>query len=202
MTRHATDASLQKSREDDLVEQHLRFLDGYRRLQGGASEEPLRALADNTAAFKLYQGVTQALCAVFSSLGRSEDEDRPDTFVAVRRCINLPSEDESTQLLHRQLDILRKTTMALHALVTGRGTDRREMPTIPVPKPAIPVRSDVRGIARTKRPPNETEDLPTPKFDGPYEEMQSFIRAIPSQYCMVRRHNVPRARPSTRRKSG
>jgi len=210
MVRKIALESSRESLESGLIEQHHVFLDGYRRIQDGASTEAIRSLAANPEAFGMFQGVTQALCAVFSSLGRQTDEEKSDKYSAIRICAGLPLNNKSARLLIRQLDILRKTSNALYALVS-HGCDRREMPTVPSMRAAVSNKSDVRGLtrpprsSRPSRAPKEPENLPLLKFDGPYEEMLSLIcdlpGSTPTQYRLVSRdHRKPASAPQ--RKSG
>lgn len=201
MNGDTTRPSLQASLEADLVRQHLEFLDSYRRLYDRSSVETLLALSEDAAAFRLCQGINQALNALFSAFGRAEDGGRPDAFLTLRQCVGLPKDHPSTQLLHRQLHILRKTAESLHGLVTGRGLDRSEMPTAPPVMPEMPTFSDVRSIGVAAASPLPS-DLPAPTEErSPSPDARPREDDVGVRYCIVDEARRS-SRPARQKKSG
>lgn len=184
--------------ERDMRELHARFLKLYEELQRGNERGTLRSFADDPAAFCMFQGMTQALIAMFRALGRNAGDDRDGGDMVLRQLIDIPKEDPMRRYLADVVGILSEAAEILGDVVnTAPPVEKHDLPTVSGRRSIRPSSIAPRSQPRRSKPPENSIDLPVYKHDGAYREILRIVGDLPTQYCIV----SPR-RTAPRRKSG
>jgi len=184
MIRKKLDTDRSASLEHELQDLHLRFIMAFQR-QNDLAHSPLRSLTEDPEANVTFQGLSQALIALFFALGKTADDERRGRNPARRHPISIPKDETMRRPFAELADILRGASAILDRLVKGPDDERNDPAAVSGKRPVRPAVSDVRGISRLNQSAIGSENLPTIKDGGSERRISQSPDETGSEYRIV-----------------